>query len=184
MEENQELPLEEKIRIFSRIIVDVVERNNIKQASNTKLSVNQFLILRILYISETHKVSDIADFLHISRPAASKNIDYLVRKRLIKRREMPGNRRAMAISLLPKGRDIVQNYIRTSENKTKTALTQFSSDERELLNSLLDKYIRFCLAQENDLSLFCLQCGGEYNGKCLISPHIENCYFHVSEKSD
>ncbi len=181
MEKKRTLPLDEKIRILSRIILDIVEKDNLKRASRIKLTRNQFLILRILYRAELEKIGDLADVLNISKPAVSKNIHFLVQKRLIRREEIEGNRRSLGVSLLQKGRDIVERYLSTSEKKIKSVLEGFSDDERESLNRLLDKYICLTLEQERDFSLFCLQCGGEYEGECPISEHRLGCYFQIKQ---
>ena len=177
------LSLNEKFRILSHLFVDIIERNNLKQTSRINLSENQFLILKILFASGPKKNIEIAEILNVSNPAASKNIDYLVQKSLVRRKQCINDRRTMEISLLKKGKDIVSNYDKISEAKVISILKHFNDKENKTLNLLLDKYIHFCLNQEDNLSLFCLQCGGKYEGKCPISEHRTGCYFQLDEST-
>ena len=175
------LSLNEKFRILSHLLVDIIERNNIKQTTQINLSENQFLILKILFVSGPKKNVEIAEILNVSNPAASKNIDYLVQKSLVRRKHCINDRRTMEISLLKNGKDIVSNYDKISEAKIKSILKHFNEKENMTLNLLLDKYIQLCLNQEDNLSLFCLQCGGKYEGKCFIAEHRTGCYFQLKK---
>jgi len=184
MKNRSEIPLDEKIRILARVLHDVVERNIITYASPLKLSVNQFLILKILFISNSQNVSDIAEVLNISRAAASKNIDFLVRKRLVSRKIVSKDRRAMCVSLRDAGEKIIQTYNEISQKKIKSILLNFNSDEQKLLSQFLDKYIIHSLDLEQNIRLICMQCGGKYEGQCYIGDHREGCYFKLQDSSD
>ena len=55
----------------------------------------------------------------------------------------------------------------------------FSKEEKKSLNFLLDKYIFHSIEHEQNLHLFCLQCGGKYEGKCPVGEHNKDCYFQI-----
>jgi DNA-binding MarR family transcriptional regulator len=178
---DQEIPLNEKIRIFSRMINDVIERNIILKTSNQKISQNQFLILRILSASGSKKVSEIADLLKISRAAASKNIDYLVKKKLLKRQTVSKDRRSMMVSLLDPGKKLVNHYNNENTNRINTILSYFNQGEKRQFKQILDKYIHHMIEGEENLYLFCLQCGGKYEGQCPVGEFRDKCYFQLAQ---
>ena len=60
-------------------------------------------------------------------------------------------------------------------------MKHFSVKEKKSLNLLLDKYIYHFIEQEDNLQLFCLQCGGKYEGKCPVGEHNKECYFQIQD---
>ena len=102
--------ISEYSRILSQLLCDVIEQNYLIEHAHGILTKTQFTILKILSISGTYTVSEIADILHISRAAASKNIDKLVRTRFVKRKITREDRRTMEISLTESGRTFVLGY--------------------------------------------------------------------------
>jgi len=62
-------------------------------------------------------VSEIASILGVSKPAAGKISDYPVLKGMVSRTAMAGDRRSLKISIISKGRGIVENYHRLNEKK-------------------------------------------------------------------
>ena len=71
---------------------------------NYGLSMPQVLLLFRLYYQGQCGVSDIADHLAVTNPAASQTIDRLVQQGLLERKEDPNDRRAKQIDLSPAGR--------------------------------------------------------------------------------
>ncbi len=62
-------------------------------------------------------MSEIASILGVSKPAAGKISDYPVLKGMVSRTAMAGDRRSLKISIISKGRGIVENYHRLNEKK-------------------------------------------------------------------
>ncbi len=178
------IPLNEKIRILSRITKDISYRSNYRKAGSNTLSQNQFLILRILFSSGSKTAGVLAEFLEISRAAASNNIEYLVKKKYVKRTENPEDRRSVRVSILRSGRAIVERYNEIHNQKINTILSYFSKDEEKHFSNLLDKYIYHLIGTEDSFSLFCLQCGGKYEGICPVGEHQNDCYFQVTKGSN
>lgn len=176
------IPLDEKLRILFCIFNDIIIRKPFLKLSASDLSENQFIILRILAKTGPHSLNKIAEALNISSAAASKNIDYLVRKRFINRREEPDNRRKVKLSILSKGKRLVYNYNQYCENKLQSILSHYNENEHQIFNEMIDKLINLCVVEEENLTLFCLRCGGKYEGYCPIWEIKQKCYFHLSEK--
>jgi DNA-binding MarR family transcriptional regulator len=184
MNQSKSISLDEKFRILFRIYNDVVQRKNFLRSTSLDLTKNQFIILKILAATRLHSVGEIAALLNISKPAASKNIEYLVKKRLISRKIVSENRRKVDLSILTKGSDIIDRYNRYCEKKIKTIVSHYSSKEQAVFNKMIDKFIYHCISDEEDLSLFCLQCGDKYEGNCPVGKVKHRCYFHLVDKNE
>lgn len=68
------------------------------------LSVPQFRTLAILNRSQDASLSEVAELLGLSLPAASRLVDGLVKKGLVDRQVVPADRRLVALSVTTKGR--------------------------------------------------------------------------------
>lgn len=166
-------------QILSQIINELFENNFLKENEPAHLSKTQFSILRILSTTGTHTVSGIADMLQISRAAASKNIDKLVRGKLVSRKIIEEDRRNVSISLLKSGEKIVESYEDLRLKKQTDALTKFSESDRELFADLLGKYVRHCLYHEKDIDAICMQCKGTIYDDCSINDIHHKCRFYI-----
>jgi len=173
------IPLNEKIRILSRLMIDVIENTNLHKAGITNINQNQFMILKILAATGPKKVREIAEYQDLSNAAVSKNIDYLMAQKLVYRKIISTNRRAVSVGLLKKGQKLIAEYQTISEKNIKTILAAFSKEEKTHLGGLLDKYIARCIEMAEQLRVFCIQCGGKYEGDCPVGKQQQKCYFQM-----
>jgi len=141
------------------------------------LSKTQFSILKLLNTSGSFLGSELSKILNISRPAISKNIDKLVKLRLVNRKVLEEDRRTTQISLLKKGQTFVSNYEKVRMEKQNKALTSLSDREQTLLSELLGKYVRSCMHEEEMLDVICLQCNDVIMEECRLINHENKCRF-------
>jgi len=128
-------------------------------------------------------VSEIADILQISRAAASKNVDGLVKSKLARRRAIPKDRRNTMVFLTAEGRQLINNFQTEITEKHDSVANEFSEDELKALESLLKKFVRVCLEKESNISLICVQCDGMIRQNCSMHDDIDVCrYFHKKTK--
>ena len=97
-------------QILSQIINELYENTFLKDQEPEHVSKTQFSILRILSVGGTHAVSELADILHISRAAASKNVEKLVRQKFVNRTFVEEDRRIVQVSLTHAGSKLVNLY--------------------------------------------------------------------------
>jgi len=178
MIDRKTIPLEEKFRILSLLSHDLIESRIFR---NLDLSNNQFMILKILNATGEKSVHEIAEILKISRAAASKNINTLVLKKLITRSENRADRRYYIISITAKGIRLIEDHEALYDNRITGILSNFSEPEKKIFHRMLDKFIYHSIVVEENLSLFCMQCGGKYEGNCMISTIKEKCFFNVHD---
>ena len=168
----------EYTRLLSQILYDVIEVSFFDELDSDQLTKSQFTILKILSVSDTSTVSEIADILRISRAAASKNVEKLVQSRLVKRRVIQDDRRVAEISLLDKGHKLVEGYELNLFDKQSKALEKFSQTEQAQLLSLLSKYVVNILQLEHNIKLICMQCKESIANGCNLGENIDQCKFY------
>lgn len=167
--------LSENIRIMAQVIADICQRNTRKMASPIHLTANQFTILRVLGTEGEFQTGDLARLLDISSAAISKNITRLVKLDLVSRKAKPEDRRSLDIVLLENGRNIVREFDRILAEKQKHVMDRLSPEEKESLLSLVQKVISYTIAEEQDMDLICLQCGGNCGDNCVIESGSGLC---------
>lgn len=165
-------------RVLAQVLDDVVEYNFLMELPLSNLTRTQFTMLKILAVSAPRTVSTMAEILRISRAAASKNIDKLVRIRLVARKVIKSDRRITEVVLTDRGRELVGRYENIRMKKQQEALSVFSAREREQFAELLRRYVNNCLSQEKSIDLICLQCDGSISDACLLRDHHEGCRFY------
>ena len=175
------LHIAEYSQILSQIVNELFENTFLKEYGPEHLSKTQFSTLRILSVAGTHAVSEIAAILHISRAAASKNVEKLVRQKLVSRTYIEEDRRIVQVSLTHAGSKIVNAYEQMSLNKQEEALTKFSENDRKVFSDLLGKYVRNCLFNETNVEAICMQCKGNIGDDCTISEFNQSCRYYLKK---
>ncbi len=178
MAEETTRQIAEYSRILSQLLSDVLEQNYLTEHVKGLLSKTQFTILKILSVSGHFTVSEIADILNISRAAASKNIDKLVRSKLVNRKITVEDRRATEVTLTDRGHSIVANYEKVRLDKQSRALAHFSDKEKTKFLELLRLFVQNCVLQEKNIDLICLQCNGAIGSECSFPADEQRCRFY------
>ncbi len=169
--------ISEYSRMLSQLLGEVMEQHYLLQKAPHQLTKTQFSILKILNTSGSFLGSELSRILSISRPAVSKNVDKLVKHKLVTRKILKKDRRTTEISLLKAGRTIVQSYEKIRLQKQEKALEVLSDREQQLLAELLSKYVRSCMFGEKMLDLICLQCNDVIMEDCRLINQENNCKF-------
>ncbi len=99
----------------------------------------QARILMMLFHHDGLSHSDIAKRMFISPAAATKAIQRLERNGFAIRRPDEEDERVSRVFLLPKGKDQVSDIITTFDEITDQTFDGFTREEKELLNSFIDR---------------------------------------------
>ncbi len=169
--------ISEYSRMLSQLLGDVMEQSYLLHKAPHQLTRTQFSILKILNTSGSFLGSELSRILGISRPAVSKNVDKLVKHKLVTRKILKKDRRTTEISLLKSGRNFVQAYEKIRLQKQEKALEVLSDREKELLAELLSKYVRSCMFGEDMLDVICLQCNDVIMEDCRLINQENKCRF-------
>lgn len=172
-------------RLLIAAVCDSFERSYLARHPALKINRNQFTTLELISVTGPRLVSEIAEILQISRAAASKNIDGLVKSKLVRRRIIPKDRRNTLIYLTAEGRRLVKDFQSEVTDKHATVANAFSAEELNTLHALLRKFVRVCLEEESNISLICVHCDGMIRENCSVNEDQEVCrYFHKKQKDE
>ena len=72
--------------VFSLAVNELMEQK-IRETIGSELTLSQLKLLKLVSKTNAEKISDVAGFLGVSHPAASKAVDRLVRRGLVDRKE-------------------------------------------------------------------------------------------------
>ncbi len=98
--------------LFVAIIEKLMTQRMLDERFEQQVTPSQLVALRYLSLNESSLMSDVAEGLDISFPAATKTIDRLVRKELATRTEDLRDRRVVRIRLTDQGKELVNNIYR------------------------------------------------------------------------
>ncbi len=105
---------------------------------NFGLSMPQVSLLSRLYYQGQCGVTDIADHLAVTSPAASQMVERLVQQGLLERNEDPIDRRAKQIALSPAGRELIQDSIEARVRWMAELTTVLSPEDQTTIAAALD----------------------------------------------
>jgi MarR family transcriptional regulator for hemolysin len=163
--------------IFASVVREILEIKLLRQVSPTPLTPSQLHLLKLMCANGPHQVGEVADFLGVSPPAASKNIDKLAGLELVRRSPSPGDRRATLLAVGPKGRKLVEDYENLVSERLVPALESFDHEEREQLAMLLARFSVALLEGEEIEDCFCLRCAAYVDSDCPVLRVRGGCFY-------
>jgi DNA-binding MarR family transcriptional regulator len=161
--------------IFSSVVREIIELKLLGESTPLPLTLSQFHILKLMSKNGTHQVGELADFLGISAPATTKNIDKLERFGLIVRSPSKGDRRATVLSASRKGRRLVEKYEDLKTTRLFPILEEFGQDEITHLSDLLERFSVTLLKNERTRRGFCLRCAAYIETGCPVGHVRGGC---------
>ncbi len=154
--------------IFSSVVREILEIKLLQDATQLPLTLSQFHILKLMTLNGRHLAGELADFLGISAPAATKNIDKLERLGLIVRTPSKGDRRATVLDASQKGRRLVGKYEDLKATRLQPTLDTLGADEVEHFSELLERFSVSLLQRERTGRGFCLRCAAYIETGCPV----------------
>jgi len=159
--------------IFASVVREFLELQLLHEISDEDLSLSQLHLLKLITLDGEHQMGQVAEFLGISPPAATKNIDKMERLGLVSRIPSTGDRRATLLQPSRQGRKLVSRYEALKEDRLAPVLEGFNKKELKQMADLLERFsLRLIHAQE-PMSQICLRCSAYYDEHCPI-PHLQN----------
>ena len=161
--------------IFASAVRDVLEAKPLQEASPGSLTPSQFHLLKLMSFDGRHQVGEVADFLGVSAPAATKNIDKLERLGLMVRTPSKGDRRATLLSVSRKGRRLVRKYEELQAARLYPALEHFRPKEIAQFTRLLERFSVSLLEVDPPGERFCLRCSAHLEEGCSVGQTRGGC---------
>jgi DNA-binding MarR family transcriptional regulator len=159
--------------IFASVVREFLEVQLLHEVSDEDLSLSQYHLLKLITLDGEHQMGQVAEFLGISPPAATKNIDKMERLGLVSRIPSTGDRRATLLEPSVQGRQLVSRFETLKESRLAPVLDSFSQKELKQMADLLERFsLRLIHAQE-PMSQICLRCSAYYDENCPV-PHLQD----------
>jgi DNA-binding MarR family transcriptional regulator len=166
-------------QVFASSVNNVIEERLLRQVGPRQLTFSQFKLLKLLALTDAQTIGDVAAFLGVSNPAASKAVDKLVRQGLLVRSEAQADRRATELSLTESSRRVLAAYDAAKNRKLAGVFRQFSPADLRRTAELLDQLSAGIVDHTAKAEDLCLQCGIYYRKKCLVRQLVRgNCFYH------
>ncbi len=165
-------------QVFASALRSVVEENLLREVA-PQVTLSQFKLLKMVAMTDSQTLGDVAAFLGVSDPAASKAVDKLVGRGLLVRREGSKDRRAIELSLTEASRRLLVAYEGEKNRKLAKVFRKFSPRDLSRASEVLDRLSAGIVDHTAKAEEICLQCGIYYREKCLVRQLVRrSCFYH------
>ena len=147
-----------KSHIFAAALRKVFQEEVMKEVAGETVTFSQFKLLYLVARTEGRSIGDAAALLGVSNAAASKAVDKLVRRRLLRRTETEADRRSSQLSLTETSRRLLEKYEVARNRKMAEIFQEFSAKELEQWTELLVRLASAIVGHSVDQDQLRLQC--------------------------
>jgi len=172
-------------RVFAKAVRDVIEGDVLEGVVGSKLTLPQLKLLYLVAQADSVSIGDAAVFLGVSSPAASKTVEKLVRRRLLRRSDIQGDRRSSHLSLTEASRRLLETYEAARYQKAIEIFSQYSPDVLRQTVELLD-HMACGIASQRSAGVageVCMQCEIYYREQCRFGQFCgRKCFYQLHKK--
>ncbi len=154
--------------LFVAIVEKLMTQRMLDENFEQQVTPSQLVALRYLSLNESSLMSDVAEGLGISFPAATKTIDRLVRKGLASRSEDLHDRRVVRIRLTDHGKGLVSNIYQERARRFSAVLERLDPMALDALHRGMEVFITAAINDEQTAQTVCLHCGSEHHDSCPV----------------
>lgn len=172
-------------RVFAWSVREVIERSVLREVAGDKLTFSQLKLLYLVAHTDTLNIGDAAAFLGVTCGAASRAVDKLVHRRLLRRVAPAEDRRSFRLSLTETSRKLMDAYQAARDSRTQMVLQQFSPDELRQTAELLDRLAGAIVSTGPNPDATCMQCEIYYRERCRFGEYGKrNCFYQHHKSQD
>ncbi len=165
-------------RVFAWSVREVIERTVLREVAGDKLTFSQLKLLYLVAHTDSLNIGDAAAFLGVTCGAASRAVDKLVHRRLLRRVAPAEDRRSFRLSLTETSRKLMEAYQAARDYRTRLALQQFPAEELKKTAELLDRLAGAIVSSSADANAVCMQCEIYYRDHCRFGEYgRRNCFY-------
>lgn len=157
------------IHLLTHLARHNMEERFVDKIANGEISFVQMNLMRVLGENPGRTVGEVAAYMNVSYPAATKTIDKLVRLGFVKRKEDNRDRRIAHLQLTHQGQKVVEKYTEFRDEQIKKVLKHFEGNG---VSGMTDKFLDLARALIDELGVIegaCLQCGAFSPEYCKIN---------------
>lgn len=167
------------VHAFAALVGEAIERGPLREVAGTRVTFPQLTLLTVLAQNSRWKIGDVAHVLGVSNAAASKAVDRLVRRGLLRRREAASDRRAAELSLTRQSRRLLAAFSAAKNRQLKHTLRHFRPQELREVARNLDRLSAAILGDSKNGAHLCLRCSIYPRQRCQLRSLVgENCFYH------
>lgn len=133
------VPLMRTSNLVSTAIGDALEREPLREAGGEGMTLRQLQLLEFIG-SAVHHIDDVARFLGVTPPAATKAVDKLESLGLVSRASSPGDRRITLLTCSEAGELLVERVRWRQQQMLARAMDPFTDRDIDELTHLLERY--------------------------------------------
>lgn len=169
-------------QVFATAVADIVEDKLLHDVAGETLTLSQFKLLKLIANTDAYSIGDVAAFLGVSKAAASKAVDKLVRRNLLVRVEGQEDRRAAELSLPPRTQRLLAAYDAARDKKLVEIFGAFPASELQRAGEILDRLSAVIVDHNARPEEVCLQCGIYFRDQCLMQKLVGRRCFYALHK--
>jgi DNA-binding MarR family transcriptional regulator len=117
------------VSAFAVAACKVLEDEPLRQVSQGRLTRSQLRLLEHVAAAEGKSIGDVAAFLGVSNPAASKAVEKLVRRQLLRRSDAKSDRRASQLTLTEASRRLLASLEEARTQRITEIFLPLSTEE-------------------------------------------------------
>jgi MarR family 2-MHQ and catechol resistance regulon transcriptional repressor len=168
--------------IFASAVADVIEQRLLDKAAEGQVTASQMKLLKLVAMTDSYTLGDVASFLRVSNAAASKAVDRLVRRGLLRRTEDQRDRRVVHLRLTQAGLRLLTAYESARQRKLQSIFVQFPPEELRRASELLDRLSADIVDHTSNPEELCLKCGIYFRERCLVRQLVpRNCFYQRAQ---
>ena len=126
-------------------------RVEMRRGRGADLSIPQFRTLRFIQRNPDSSLSDLADYLGLTLPSASKLVDGLVKQELVSRHESTADRRCLTLVLTQNGESIVNSARDSAQANLTKILGGLSEDELQAVHQAMELLYPLFVSQKKQI---------------------------------
>jgi DNA-binding MarR family transcriptional regulator len=170
-------------RVFAWSVREVIERSVLREVAGESLTFAQLKLLYLVAHTDVLKIGDAAAFLGVTCGGASKAVDKLVRRQLLRRTAPAEDRRTFRLSLTETGRKLMEAYQVARDRRTGKALEQFAPEELKRISELLDRLAGAIVNCGSEPEAPCMQCEIYFRENCRFGAYgRRDCFYQRHKK--
>jgi DNA-binding MarR family transcriptional regulator len=165
----------QNLHLFTYLTRHNMEGRFVQFATEKQVSFVQMNLMRVLQQHPGQNVGDVARFMNVSYPAATKTIDKLVRLGFVKRREDSLDRRIAHLHLTPSGKKAVEKYLQHKSEMVRKVLGVYGEEKARQLSAHLFDFSRAVVDVIPIRGGVCMQCGAFDPAHCHAAEPEKSC---------
>lgn len=169
--------------VFHSVVADVIENGLLRDVTHGKLTFPQLKLMRIVALEVVQSISEVAAFLGVSKAAASKAVDGLVRRRLLKRTEGKPDRRSIHVSLTAQGQRLMTEYHKARDARLGALFSRFTAAELSHTAKVLDRLSARMADEKGQSKEVCHQCSIYFRERCHVRQMVDRTCLYLRHRA-